>query len=93
MLCYVFRLRLTTRDDVAVSFAPQKLRCTGCLSQTTTPQTTVTDGDSIVVDWHFAVDVANPQLRSAHDSMIQQTIHRRLGSKVPAISVKNLQFV
>jgi hypothetical protein len=60
MLCYVFRLRLTTRDDVLSHLPLTNYVVLVALSQTTTPQTTVTDGDSIVVDWHFAVDVATP---------------------------------
>lgn len=55
---YGFRLRLTTRDGRRCLSCPWYEGCIGCLIHDTDTPADVMDGDSIVVDWHFAVDVA-----------------------------------
>ena len=55
---YGFRLRLTTRDGRRCLSCPWYECCVGCLIPDSDARTDVMDGDSIVVDWHFAVDVA-----------------------------------
>lgn len=55
---YGFRLRITTRDGKRCPSCPWYECCIGCLIHDNDKTTDVMDGDSIVVDWHFAVDVA-----------------------------------
>lgn len=55
---YGFRLRLTTRDCRRCLTCPWYDCCIGCLIPDTDDVTSVMDGDSIAVDWHFAVDIA-----------------------------------
>lgn len=55
---YGFRLRLTSRDGRRCLRCAWYECCVGCLVPDDDDPTIVGDGDSIVVDWHFAVDVA-----------------------------------
>jgi ubiquitin carboxyl-terminal hydrolase 6/32 len=55
---YGFRLRLTTRDGRRCLRCAWYESCIGCLVPDDDEPVIVGDGDSIVVDWHFAVDVA-----------------------------------
>jgi ubiquitin carboxyl-terminal hydrolase 6/32 len=55
---YGFRLRLTTRDGRRCLRCVWYECCIGCLIPDDDDATIVGDGDSIVVDWHFAVDTA-----------------------------------
>jgi ubiquitin carboxyl-terminal hydrolase 6/32 len=55
---YGFRLRLTTRDGRRCLRCAWYEGCIGCLVPDDDEPVIVGDGDSIVVDWHFAVDVA-----------------------------------
>jgi hypothetical protein len=86
---YGFRLRLTTRDGRRCLICPWYQCCIGCLIPDDDTLTTVMDGDSIVVDWHFAVDVATSSfgLRTTpKDPIVNQPSPSR--ARVPAISVK-----
>lgn len=55
---YGFRLRLTTRDGRRCLTCPWYDCCIGCFIPDDDAPTAVMDGDSLVVDWHFAVDLA-----------------------------------
>lgn len=55
---YGFRLRVTTRDGRRCLLCPWYRCCIGCQVPDDFGPASVMDGDSIVVDWHFAVDVA-----------------------------------
>lgn len=55
---YGFRLRLTSRDGRRCLTCPWYECCIGCLVPDDNSTTVVMDGDSIVADWHFAVDLA-----------------------------------
>jgi hypothetical protein len=55
---YGFRLRITTRDGRRCLKCPRFECCVGCLVPDDDSTTILIDGDSVVVDWHFAVDVA-----------------------------------
>jgi ubiquitin carboxyl-terminal hydrolase 6/32 len=55
---YGFRVRLTTRDGRRCLRCAWYESCIGCLVPDDDDPVIVGDGDSIVVDWHFAVDVA-----------------------------------
>lgn len=72
---YGFRLRITTRDGKRCPSCPWYECCIGCSIHDNEKTTDVMDGDSIVVDWHFAVDVATSGfgLRpSAGDPVVSQ---------------------
>lgn len=86
---YGFRLRLTTRDGRRCLICPWYQCCIGCLIPDDDTPTTVMDGDSIAVDWHFAVDVATSSfgLRpTPKDPIVNQALPSR--ARIPAISVK-----
>jgi hypothetical protein len=86
---YGFRLRLTTRDGRRCLICPWYQCCIGCLIPDDDTPTTVMDGDSIVVDWHFAVDVATNSfgLRTTpKDPIVNHPSPSR--ARIPAISVK-----
>lgn len=55
---YGFRLRLASRDGRRCAICPWYDCCIGCLVPDDDKPTVVMCGDSIVIDWHFAVDVA-----------------------------------
>ena len=53
-----FRLRLASRDGRRCALCPWYDCCIGCLIPDDNKSTVVSNGDSIAIDWHFAVDVA-----------------------------------
>eukprot|EP00529_Nitzschia_sp_RCC80_P002746 CAMPEP_0113523524 /NCGR_PEP_ID=MMETSP0014_2-20120614/45750_1 /TAXON_ID=2857 /ORGANISM="Nitzschia sp." /LENGTH=1845 /DNA_ID=CAMNT_0000421617 /DNA_START=321 /DNA_END=5858 /DNA_ORIENTATION=+ /assembly_acc=CAM_ASM_000159 len=55
---YGFRLRITSRDGRRCAICPWYECCIGCFVPDNDSPTVLSNGDSIVVDWHFAVDVA-----------------------------------
>ena len=55
---YGFRMRLTTRDGRKCSLCPWYQCCIGCLVPDDDYPCIVMCGDSIALDWHFAVDIA-----------------------------------
>lgn len=55
---YGFRLRLVSRDGKKCALCPWYECCIGCLIPDDDYPTIVTCGDSIAIDWHFAVDIA-----------------------------------
>eukprot|EP00550_Attheya_septentrionalis_P004019 CAMPEP_0198291588 /NCGR_PEP_ID=MMETSP1449-20131203/9068_1 /TAXON_ID=420275 /ORGANISM="Attheya septentrionalis, Strain CCMP2084" /LENGTH=2054 /DNA_ID=CAMNT_0043990251 /DNA_START=402 /DNA_END=6566 /DNA_ORIENTATION=+ len=55
---YGFRLRITSRDGRRCAICPWYECCVGCMVPDDDYPTIVADGDSIALDWHFAVDIA-----------------------------------
>lgn len=55
---YGFRLRLASRDGRRCALCPWYDCCIGCSIPDDNAPTVVMNGDSIAIDWHFAVDVA-----------------------------------
>ena len=55
---YGFRLRLASRDGRRCGLCPWYECCIGCLIPDDHAPTVAMNGDSIVIDWHLAVDVA-----------------------------------
>eukprot|EP00547_Thalassionema_nitzschioides_P000707 CAMPEP_0194214510 /NCGR_PEP_ID=MMETSP0156-20130528/15726_1 /TAXON_ID=33649 /ORGANISM="Thalassionema nitzschioides, Strain L26-B" /LENGTH=1589 /DNA_ID=CAMNT_0038942779 /DNA_START=645 /DNA_END=5414 /DNA_ORIENTATION=+ len=55
---YGFRLRITSREGRRCSLCPWYQCCIGCLAPDDASPTIVSCGDSLAVDWHFAVDLA-----------------------------------
>jgi len=55
---YGFHLRFASRDGRRCSLCPWFECCIGCLIPDDNTRTVVMCGDSIVIDWHFSVDIA-----------------------------------
>jgi hypothetical protein len=87
---YGFRLRITSRDGRRCALCPWYECCIGCMVPDDDTRTVVMCGDSIVIDWHFAVDVATSGFgtRSNH---VEQTSQQAspFRSRAPGVSVKN----
>jgi len=84
---YGFRLRITTRDGRRCALYPWYDGSIGCLVPDDDNLTVVINGDSLVIDWHFVVDVATDGFgtRGKHnEKLIQRTPQRPR----PAHSVK-----
>jgi Ubiquitin carboxyl-terminal hydrolase len=87
---YGFRLRTTSRDGRRCLVCPWYECCVGCLIPDDDTLTTVMDGDSIVVDWHFAVDVATSGFglrQSPTDPIASPPTAAR--PRIPGATVKN----
>lgn len=88
---YGFRLRVTTRDGRRCLLCPWYRCCIGCQVPDDFGPASVMDGDSIVIDWHFAVDVATSGfgMRSNRFDSISSTPAPARQPRTPtAISVK-----
>lgn len=88
---YGFRLRITSRDGRRCTLCPWYECCIGCLVPDDEYPTIVMCGDSIAVDWHFAVDVATSGFGQRLSSQLEQiaatgTAPRRA---IPGVAVKN----
>ena len=55
---YGFRLRVTSRDGRRCALSPWYELSIGCLIPDNDAPTIVACGDTVTVDWHFAVDIA-----------------------------------
>ncbi|CAB9510928.1 Putative ubiquitin carboxyl-terminal hydrolase 11 [Seminavis robusta] len=89
---YGFRLRITSRDGRRCTLCPWFECCIGCLVPDDDYPTIVMCGDSITVDWHFAVDVAT----SGFGQRINSQIDPLVGSSnfaprrnIPGVTIKN----
>lgn len=82
---YGFRLRLTTRDGRRCAISPWYECSIGCLVPDDDKPTVVMNGDSIAIDWHFAVDVATNGFggRSNKGDAVSQRV------RMPGVSIKN----
>lgn len=85
---YGFRLRITSREGRRCLSCPWYECCIGCLVPDDDKPTVVMDGDSAVVDWHFAIDVATNGfgLRSNAGDFGQPTNSRR---NAATVTIKN----
>jgi len=90
---YGFRLRITSRDGRKCALCPWFECCIGCMVPDNDYPTIVMCGDSIAVDWHFAVDVATSGFGSRVNSQIDPlaasagfTPARRA---IPGVVIKN----
>lgn len=73
---YGFRLRLTCRDGKRCALCPWYECCIGCLVPDDDYPTIVMCGDSLVLDWHFAVDIATSGFGfrvNNHDALTSQS--------------------
>jgi ubiquitin carboxyl-terminal hydrolase 6/32 len=89
---YGFRLRVTTRDGRRCLICPWYKCCIGCLVPDDYAPAAVMNGDSVVVDWHFAVDVATSGfgLRSCIvDPISAQPSPIRPPQRISTVAVKN----
>ena len=87
---YGFVLRIATRDGRRCGLCPWYQCCVGCVVPDDDSQTVVMCGDSIVIDWHFAVDIATSGFgtRSHHVEQAPQN-SSPFRARVPGVSVKN----
>lgn len=87
---YGFRLRMANRDGRRCALCPWYDCCIGCLVPDDDAPTVVMCGDSVVIDWHFAVDVATngfgTRASQVEQASSQQSPFRARG---PGVSVKN----
>jgi ubiquitin C-terminal hydrolase len=85
---YGFRLRLASREGRRCALCPWYDCCIGCLVPDDGKPTVVSNGDSIAVDWHFAVDVATSGFgtRAGQDPSAPGTSSR---GHVPGVRIKN----
>lgn len=86
---YGFRLRLASRDGRRCALCPWYDCCIGCSVPDDEACTVVMNGDSIVIDWHFAVDVATNGFGTRGnqgDTSSHQVAQR---GRVPGVTVKN----
>lgn len=87
---YGFRLRLTSRDGRRCGICPWYECCIGCLLPDNGKPTVVANGDSIAIDWHFAVDVATSgfgtRVNQADAISGQGGVFR---GRIPGVQIKN----
>ncbi len=87
---YGFRLRLTTREGRRCSIRPWYECSIGCLVPDDAKPTVVANGDSLAIDWHFAVDVATggfgTRTNQADPSIKKGATER---NRVPGVEIKN----
>jgi hypothetical protein len=88
---YGFRLRLACRDGRRCALCPWYDCCIGCLVPDDDAATVVMNGDSIVIDWHFAVDVATNGFGTRSNQADQASSQQQspFRAKLPGVSVKN----
>jgi len=88
---YGFRIRITSRDGRRCLTCKWYECCIGCLVPDDDAPTTVEDGDSLVVDWHFAVDVATNgfglRVNTGDAILSNQPAPARI--RIPPITIKN----
>lgn len=86
---YGFRLRLSSRDGRRCLTSPWYEGCIGCLIPDNGSIPEVMDGDTLVVDWHFAVDVATSGFgcRATTDPLLNQPAPPR--PRFHSVSIKN----
>jgi hypothetical protein len=87
---YGFRLRITSRDGRRCALLPWYECSIGCLVPDDDDPTVVMCGDSLVIDWHFAVDLATSGFgtrSNQSDQGSQQASSFR--SRASGVTVKN----
>jgi len=88
---YGFRLRLASRDGRRCAICPWYECCIGCLVPDDERPTVVTNGDSIAIDWHFAVDVATAGFGTRANQADPSPSGKAdsLRGHVPGVEIKN----
>jgi hypothetical protein len=87
---YGFRLRLASRDGRRCSLCPWYDCCIGCLVPDDSAPTVVMCGDSMTIDWHFAVDVATNGFGSRSAQVDQSSaLQIPFRARIPGMPVKN----
>lgn len=86
---YGFRLRLASRDGRRCAICPWYDCCIGCSIPDSNSPTVVMCGDSIVIDWHFAVDVATNGFGARGYQGEQSSQQSSIRGRVPGVNVKN----
>ena len=85
-----FRLRITSREGRRCALCPWYQCCIGCLVPDDNYPTIVACGDSISIDWHFAVDVATSGFGSRVNQSDQPLPQSPFSVKTPStLNVKN----
>lgn len=88
---YGFRLRLASREGRRCSICPWYECCIGCLVPDDGDLTVVDNGDSLAIDWHFAVDIATAgfgtRANQADNSSHGKGTTSR--SRAPGVEIKN----
>jgi hypothetical protein len=86
---YGFRLRVATRDGRRCALCPWYECCIGCLVPDDENPTIVMCGDSVALDWHFAVDIATSGFGLRTNQSDQNANPVNLRSRIPGVPVKN----
>ena len=87
---YGFRLRITSREGRRCALCPWYQCCIGCLVPDDSYPTIAACGDSISIDWHFAVDVATSGFGSRINQSDQPLPQSPFSVKTPStLNVKN----
>lgn len=86
---YGFRLRIATRDGRRCALCPWYECCIGCLVPDDDNPTIVMCGDSVALDWHFAVDIATSGFGLRTNQPDQSPNHVAQRSRIPSIPIKN----
>ena len=88
---YGFRLRLASREGRRCSICPWYECCIGCLVPDDENQTVVMNGDSLAIDWHFAVDIATvgfgTRVNHGNPSSIGKNVVTR--KQIPGVEIKD----
>ena len=87
---YGFVLRIASRDGLRCGLCPWYECCIGCVVPDDDAETVVMCGDSIVIDWHFAVDVATSGFGTRSHQVEQAPQNTSpFRARAPGVSVKN----
>ena len=86
---YGFRLRLASREGRRCALCPWYECCIGCLIPDDSKSTVVANGDSIAIDWHFAVDVATAGFGTRVTEPSSSGKGSSLRGRVPGVEIKN----
>jgi len=86
---YGFRLRLASREGRRCALCPWYECCIGCLIPDENKSTVVTNGDSIAIDWHFAVDVATAGFGTRITEPSSSGKSSSLRGRLPGVEIKN----
>jgi hypothetical protein len=86
---YGFRLRISSRDGRRCALCPWYECCIGCLVPDDDYPTIVMCGDSLVLDWHFAVDIATCGFGFRANNQDSSTSQSPVRSKQMMVPVKN----
>lgn len=86
---YGFRLRLASREGRRCAVCPWYECCIGCLIPDDANPTVVANGDSLAIDWHFAVDVATAGFGTRVTEPTLSSKDSPLRRCVPGVEIKN----